>query len=189
MAVFQTAGAGALPASGTNTAQMFKGTGWSPKPTGRVRERSSATGPPEAEPAGPRAKARAIPWRRANFPPVAQTAEQATDNRQRPVQVRTGGPFYSAAIRRASFGSACSWPRACRGAWAKAHRRQTISGVSVKRAADPFGGQADLVMARARRARERGAEPRASTICFRRRGRAPYCTGPENRSGRLAAVR
>jgi hypothetical protein len=72
----------------------------------------------------------AIPWRRANFPPVAQTAEQATDNRQRPVQVRTGGPFYSAA-------------------WTKAHTRQTISGVSVKRAADPFGGQADLVMARA----------------------------------------
>ncbi len=91
----------------------------------------------------------AIPWRRANLPPVAQTAEQAIDNRQRPVQVRTGGPFYSAAIRRASFGSACSWPRACRGAWAKAHRHQTISGVSVKRAADPFGGQADLVMARA----------------------------------------
>ena len=72
----------------------------------------------------------AIPWRRANFPPVAQTAEQATDNRQRPVQVRTGGPFYSAA-------------------WTKAHTRQTISGVSVKRAAEPFGGQADLVMARA----------------------------------------
>ena len=144
---------GCLPNSGSrratglghHTAQMFKGTGWSPKPTGRVRERSSATGPPGAEPAGPRAKARAIPWRRANFPPVAQTAEQATDNRQRPVQVRTGGPFYSAA-------------------WTKAHTRQTISGVSVKRAADPFGGQADLVMARARRARERGAEPRASTI-------------------------
>jgi hypothetical protein len=32
--------------------------------------------------------------------------------------------------------------------WAKAHGRQTISGVSVKRAADLFGGQADLVMAR-----------------------------------------
>ena len=72
----------------------------------------------------------AIPWRRANLPPVAQRAEQAIDNRQRPVQVRTGGPFYSAA-------------------WTKAHTRQTISGVSVKRAADPFGGQADLVMARA----------------------------------------
>ena len=42
----------------------------------------------------------AIPWRRANLPPVAQTVEQTLDKRQRPVQVRTGGPFFPQRVRK-----------------------------------------------------------------------------------------